>query len=176
MLGLPIKVLFRSWRLQLRAAAASAHPDSDAAFAWIRFVGNPKRSFEYFAVALVSRFRKLDALLGAGLLTVASGDLGREIALRAQGEAKAGRLIKGRRRLWIIYDYYHSRGNAGSLYDFANRLSIQLTHESNLRSFMRNWDNTVIGLRKEPNPAILETLFIRQIRKCHCSRTCPCKI
>jgi hypothetical protein len=33
---------------------------------------------------------------------------------------------------------------------------------------MRNWDNTVTGLRSEPDPALLETLFLRQIRKCVC--------
>ena len=33
---------------------------------------------------------------------------------------------------------------------------------------MRNWDNTITGLRKEPDVALLETLFLRQIRKCTC--------
>ena len=76
-LGLPIKAHVWAWRLSLRSAVASAYADSDAAFAWILEVENVGSTFEGFSGTPDARFRRLDSLLGAGLLVVASGDLGR---------------------------------------------------------------------------------------------------
>jgi hypothetical protein len=116
-LPLPNKAQFRAWRLSLRALVAGSYIDSDAAFAWILEVELPYATFKSFGGRPDDRFRKLDSLLAAGLLSVASGDLGREITYQSELEAKVGRLIKGRQILWIVYEYYHSRGTAGSLYD-----------------------------------------------------------
>jgi hypothetical protein len=114
------------------------------------------------------RFKKVDGLLGSGLLAVADGDLGDEIVFRSETEAKQGRLIKGRQILWLVYEYFHARTSVGALYDYEDLLVVALKDESELRLFMHNWDSTVGGLRREPEILLLETLLLRQLRKCKC--------
>ncbi len=137
-LSLPNKAQFRAWRLSLRSAVASAYADSDAAFTWILEVENVDGTFEGFSGMPDARFLRLDSLLGAGWRAVVIGDVGREITLKSEVEAKLGRLIKGRQILWLVHEYYHSRSTAGSLYDYEDLLVVTLKHESNLRPFMRN--------------------------------------
>ena len=92
----------------------------------------------------------LDAALGAALYNVATGDCGRVMTLKTESEALEKRRFKGRHLLWLVYDYYNSYNNDKSLYDYEDMLTVVLKNEGGAREFMRNWDNILMGCRKQP--------------------------
>ena len=85
----PEPLAFRNWKAALRQEVAAASGRPDPAFAWFQEVD--RKSF--LKLADPGDFSSLDTKLAAGLIKAARGELGRQISVKGQAMAKAGKRI-----------------------------------------------------------------------------------
>ncbi len=77
----PTPAGFRHWRIAVREAVAAAASDPQIAFAWVKDVENPKKTF--LALGDSQGLVTLDAKLAAALTKIISGDFAKQVvALR----------------------------------------------------------------------------------------------
>ena len=116
-------------------------------------------------------FQSLDMKLTAAIAEISKGILGRTISLRSEQEDKAGRLIKGRQFLWLIYDRFRVDEAAGSVYELNDLLSVTLKGDQGLDKFFANWDEVLVGVQYPLSEDILVHLLYRQIKVSYVLRT-----
>ena len=135
---------FRSWKSSLRQEVAAASGRPDEAFVW--FQATDRLSFAELASPGV--FPTLDTKLGAGVQKAARGELARQITLVEETEAKAGRLLKGRQILKMVYESDKLDEAIGQVFDIENVCSTTLNGD-NLAMFLLGWDSVLAG---QPEP------------------------
>ena len=100
-------------------------------------------------------------------MSIAHGELGRTITRHIEIAAKSRRMLGGRRALRLVYGYYRTSGEAGSLYDLEDLMAIFYSGDGKLEAFMNSWDQVLTGMEEEPPESTLRTLFHRQIKNSH---------
>ena len=103
--------------------------------------------------------------LAAAMCLKATGELGRRITLADETEAAAGRMLRGRQILWMVYDHHKYDEERGSLYDFKDLMSVHFRGDSHLEAFLSNWDSVLAGMKAQPEASLLEVLFYDQLSK-----------
>ena len=139
-----------------RSVVAAIFDDPEVAFEWILKVEADDATFDGIR-ATARKFKKLDFAFGGAISAIATGDLGRELTLKTEELARAGKLISGRQLLWLVYKYFLDKDQCASLNDYEDLLTVVLKHESNLRPFKRNWGNILMGCSVHPEEQFLET-------------------
>ena len=76
--------------------------------------------------------------MGAGLQKAARGELARQITLVEETEAKAGRLLKGRQILKMVYEAHKLDEAIGQVFDIENVVSTTLKGD-NLAKILQDW-------------------------------------
>jgi hypothetical protein len=99
----------------VRTIVASASADPDVAFQWICEVDEAETGASF---ADSGAFRTLDAKLSAGLGRVLTGDLARQIAVIEEQIGASKQYMKGRQKLWHIYQHFMVSDAAGALRDY----------------------------------------------------------
>ena len=160
---LPRAPEFRTWKNKVRmAVSAASGREDDSAFLWIQAVEHPEARLEHFAHS--GEFPQLDRKLGIALFSVARGEVLRQLQRLSETEARAGRLLKGRQCLHVIYEQYKMDEEAGSLYNMTDIMSVQLRSDAYLEDFLSNWQDVLAGMDQEPPIQILEHLFLNNLR------------
>ena len=160
--SLPNAAQFRAWRVALRSEVAAASGVGEDAFKWILETEAPDATFD--GLSHSGRFPSLDSKLAAALAKAASGEIGRRITHATEIEARAGRMLKGRQCLLLIYEHYRINEEAGSLYELTDLMSVTLRHDGQLESFLNSWESVLAGMKEEPSPKTMEVLFLQQLR------------
>ena len=111
------------------------------------------------------RFATLDSKVSASLGRNLNGDLGRKINLLEEKAALAGKMLKGRQTLWLIYESYRINDTEGAILEFKDLLTIKVKNE-NPRQFINDWEMCLIGMKAIPSEDIMESLFITELEKC----------
>jgi len=66
----------------------------------------------------------------------------------------------------MIYEYCKINEDAGATYELQDLFAVQLKGDK-LEGFLQTWDATLTGMKAEPDPNVMETLFLQQVRKAH---------
>ena len=94
-------------------------------------------------------YDSLDAKLAAALSKIPHGELGRRVTHKVEVCAAAGKMIKGRQILFMIYEQFRLSEVAGSLYEIGDLMSVRLKGDA-LEHFLITWDSVVSGMKKMP--------------------------
>ena len=104
------------------------------------------------------KFPTLDTKLGAGLQKAARGELARRITLTEETEAKAGRLLKGRQILKMVYDSHKLDEAIGQVFDIESIFCTTLKGDK-LARFLQGWDTVLAGQGETVPESILKPLL-----------------
>ena len=146
--------------------ASSARPR--VAFRWILEVQAQGMCFENFrGTTFEERYCMvtLDAKLAAALANAAPNDFQRILQARKHEALKEGAMVTGRQILFLIDQHFRMTEADGAVYDTEHLFSVTVEGDR-LQEFLSTWDTVLAGLKQAPDDTILETLFLRQIRKC----------
>ena len=163
LLPLPTAASFRNWRLNLKAEVVSASGRGDEAFAWISVVDRREVTLVHLGNSGVG-FESIDAKLNAAVSKIAKGELGRKLTHETEKLGKIGKMMKGRQALSIIYEHFRTSEEAGALHDLDDLMNVNMNGDK-LEAFIQTWDQVLIGMREDPDPAYKRVLFLKQIRK-----------
>eukprot|EP00973_Karenia_brevis_P078303 10872838-Karenia_brevis.AAC.1 len=75
------------------------------------------------------------------------------------------KMVKGRQIAHIVFHHYELTATEGAVLEFSDLISVELKSD-NLATFLTDWEYTICGMRATPPADIMETLFIKQLRKC----------
>jgi hypothetical protein len=145
----------------VRTEVTSASGKGEKAFVWILEVESDKQTFE--SMSDPGEFVSLDAKLAAALSKLAQEELGREIVQQQEIAAKSQKRLKGRQILWMVYQYYATSQDAGEMYSIVELMAVRLVDDK-LETFMNNWSHVLAGMDEMPQAAVIEELFIEQLR------------
>ena len=152
---------FRTWRIAVREAVASASRDPKAAFLWIRKV---EASAAVPAdLAETDGFATLDSKLASALRKVVTGSLGRSINVEKEKFASSGQMMTGRQILLMIYNHFRVTEVDNNILDLEDLIAVNMNNDD-LRRFYDEWEMTLTGIRKVPDEDWLETLLKSQIK------------
>ena len=70
-----------------------------------------------------------------------------------------GGYLRGRQILWIIYAWYKTKSEMGSIYSISDILLIQLSDDSKLQQFQHAWIDLIDSVAKRPDDAELCLLY-----------------
>ena len=164
--ALPDAVQFRSWKNTTRTAIISASAKPEKSLAWLREV--EEKSYDQLSHR-GSAFSTLDIKIASALLGRAKGELGRKMTLEAERTANAGVLLKGRQLLHMVYEHFSTHEKLGALYSVFDISKVALKGgDSNLESFLHNWNHVITGLKEPVEEAVLQEFFLRQVEKSTC--------
>ena len=159
----PLAETYRNWRIKTREAVVAASTDPDSAFKWVSDSWREDQTLE--ALRKVAPFATLDAKLLSALTNIITGDFARKVDTFKETEATAGRIVRGRRVLFMLHDHFSTNIKHGATYALQDLFSVQLRGE-NLKSFISNWDQVLAGMVQTPDESVLETLFYKQVKNC----------
>ena len=150
-----------------RVGATSSRPQ--AAFRWITALSRPGVTYEEMADTSdggTISFATLDAKLGSALTGVAPSDFLRQVQVKKAEALTSGAMVTGRQILWLVDRHFRMTESDRSIYDTEHIFAAGLRSDD-LRGFISSWDGVLVNLSAAAKPAdnILETLFLRQIRK-----------
>ena len=128
---------YRNWRIKTREVVVAALTDPDSAFKWISDSWKEDQTLE--ALRKVVPFATLDAKLLSALTNIITGDFARKVDTFKETEATAGRIVRGRQVLFILYNYFSTNIKHGATYALQDLFTVQLRGE-NLKFFISNWD------------------------------------
>eukprot|EP00973_Karenia_brevis_P005034 693165-Karenia_brevis.AAC.1 len=74
-------------------------------------------------------------------------------------------MVKGRQIAWIVFHHYELSATEGAVLEFSDLISVELRSD-NLAASLNDWEYTICGMRSTPPADSMETLFIKQFRKC----------
>jgi hypothetical protein len=95
-------------------------------------------------------FDSIDAKLNAAVSEIAKGELGRKLTHETEKLGKAGRMMKGRQALSIIYEHFRTSEEAGALHDSDDLMNVNMNGDK-LEAFIQTWDQVLIGMREDPD-------------------------
>ena len=121
---MPDATQFKAWRIAVRQEITAASGRGDEAFAWALKVEAESATLDSLFES--EGFDSLDAKLSSALAKVASGELGRRITHMMEVQAQAGKMVKGRQILWMIYQQFRLSEEAGAMYDFSDIMAVRL--------------------------------------------------
>ena len=151
-----------TWHMQISHAAR----DPDLAYKWIKKV----REVTSFAeLADTEGYPRLDSKICSTVHAQFQGELKREVRLMGiKNEETTGKLLNGRQLCWIMYDSLDRTQLEGAIHTVDDLLNLELWGQK-LREFWNAWEEVLQSLSNHPElvptEAILESLFLRQIRK-----------
>ena len=64
----------------------------------------------------------------------------------------------------MIYDHFKKSKTEGAIVDISNLMDLELVG-NNLRAFDTAWDDLLLGIDKKYDEDILESLYLKQIKK-----------
>ena len=155
---------FPGWWSQVRTEVTAASQRGDVCFDWIRKVEAPDSTFEEFGDSGLM-FQSIDAKIMAALTRLLKGELNRRVQQEINTAAKAGKQLKGRQALWIIYRYYATKDTVGVVYGIPDLMEVKWAGDKKSESFLNTWRNVVEGMRIELDERVLEELLLVQIAK-----------
>jgi len=143
---LPTANQFRTWKMTVQTEISAASGRCDEATAWLREVDLPAASFESLA-ASGPLFAQLDGKVSSAIRKrLPENDLGRRLQLAAEREFNAGRMMKGRQCLYIIYQYFQSCEAVNAYYNTRDLAAIVL-RDSDLPQFLNQWEYPLLGMK-----------------------------
>ena len=151
-----------TWHMQVSLAAR----DPDRAYKWIKKV----REVASFAeLADTEGYPRLDSKICATVHAQFQGELKREVRLLGiKHEEATGVMLNGRQLCWIMYDSLDRTQLEGAIHTVDDLLSLEMQGQK-LREFWNAWEEVLQSLSNNPEliptAPMLETLFLRQIRK-----------
>jgi hypothetical protein len=126
---LPTAASFRNWRLALKAEVVSASGRGDEAFTWISVVDRREVTLDDLGSSGTG-FDSIDAKLNAAVSKIAKGELGRKLTHETEKLGKAGKMMKGRQALCIIYEHFRTSEEAGALHDLDDLMNVNMPRAS----------------------------------------------
>lgn len=151
-----------TWHMQISHAAR----DPDHAYKWIKKV----REVTSFAeLADTEGYPRLDSKICATVHSQFQGELKREVRLIGiKNEETTGKLLNGRQLCWIMYDSLDRTQLEGAIHTVDDLLNLEMFGQK-LREFWNAWEEVLQSLSNHPalvpTEPMLESLFLRQIRK-----------
>eukprot|EP00973_Karenia_brevis_P077671 10793938-Karenia_brevis.AAC.1 len=91
------------------------------------------------------------------------GDLGRRVNVIEEQLATQRKMVKGRQIAHIVFHRYELSATEGAVLEFSDLISVE---RDNLAVFLNDWEYTTCGMKSTPPADIMETLLIKQLRKC----------
>eukprot|EP00973_Karenia_brevis_P040050 5531109-Karenia_brevis.AAC.1 len=73
-------------------------------------------------------------------------------------------MVKGRQIAWPVYHHYELFATEGAVLEFSDMIKVELQSD-NLIAFMKAWEYCLIGMKTIPPSDIMESLFLKQLRK-----------
>ena len=161
---LPKANAMRAWRntVYQNVNSASGRPD-DRTISWIRAVERPDAQPSDFLDS-GKRFLTLDRKLGAALSKIATGELGRILTQAGEDAMQFNdRVARGRELLCIIFQYYSTGKGPDVVYNLNDLQAIRLKGDA-IENFQNTWIMVISGLKKKPDPEVLEFVYFRQVK------------
>ena len=118
----------------------------------------------HIIVRVLARFLLLGRRLFSALQRSAQGERGRQITLAAEAELRDGRSIKGLVILRMIFHYYQTNKTADLVYDITDLYKVSMKG-NNAEGFQNTWVSVLRGMRKPPDPDMLELLYFKCIER-----------
>jgi hypothetical protein len=106
----------------------------------------------------------LDRRLSCALQDIATGELGRQIVLATEAELHEGRSIKGIDILRMICKYYLTNKTSDLVYDITDLYKVRMKG-NNAEGFQNTWIQVLTGMRRQPDPEVLELLYFQCVEK-----------
>ena len=145
----------------MKVTSSSTHPQK--AFKWMQEVDSSTAT--HATLANSGKFKSLDTKLSSAINDIARGELGRQITIATEKEAKEGRLIKGRQLLLIIFEYFKLDEAAGSLYDLTDLMAVRMKGDNpsggQLEAFYSTWESTFLNMKEEPTEKVSRSSSLR---------------
>ena len=163
----PDATQFRTWRLNFKIKVASSSKHPKLAFTWINEVD---RATDLTQLVDSGHFETLDFKIAAGLNDIMHGEFARKITLIKEKASFHDEMINGRQMAFIIYQHMRTNSVDGALLEFEDLLHVHL-HGQNLQKFKTDWEMVLSGQKHLPAEDIMESLFRKQLEKCHALRT-----
>jgi len=99
----PSITAFRAWKLSIKKKVAAASRYSQEAFAWITEVENALAFEDLEDSGPEAWQNQLDAKISAEIDKILSGEFRKQVQIQETALSNAGKMIKGRQVLWMIY-------------------------------------------------------------------------
>ena len=141
---------FRTWMITTQIEISAASGRGDITTAWLQEIERPDANFESLANSGPIFAQLVGKIASAIRRRLPETDLGRRLQLAAERELKAGRMIKGRQCLFIIYQFYKSCEDANSFYELRDLAALNLS-DRDLPGFLNQWEYTLMGMQSEPS-------------------------
>ena len=156
---LPSAGQFRAWKNIIYSNTnTAANRMDDEALAWVMKAEMFDDISDDDLQRVPKRFLMLDHRLSSALQRIAQGELGRQITLAAEAELRAGRAIKGLVILRMICKYYQTNKTSDLVYDITDLYKVSM-EGNNAEGFQNTWIQVLRGMRKQPEPDVLELLY-----------------
>ena len=116
-------------------------------------------------LAVVPRkFFQLDKRLSCALQRVATGELGRKIAMVTEAEMKQDRSAKGIVLLRMIFDYFRTNRTVDVVYEITDLDAVRIKG-NNVEAFQNTWVSVLTGMNQVPDDRSLEVLYHDRVEK-----------
>ena len=92
------------------------------------------------------KFSFIEGRLASVLSKLATGELGRIMAQHQEDELKENRCITGRQLLWVIHQFYRTRGIAGALFSLEDLQAVTFTSAKHIQKFDSDWTHILSGI------------------------------
>ena len=163
--ALPRVDQIRAFKNMIRGEVTSCSGRGDAAFMWIMECENKGATFDGLRKS-GRKFESLDCKLASALQKSCNNTpLSQEITQITESEAMAGRNIKGRQILFLIYQFYKSDEQAGQLFSILDLSKVIWRGDKNLHKFIVTWDGVVTGMKTVIPDDQKEVIILEQLRK-----------
>lgn len=161
--GWPSIKSFIPWKLAFFKAVAAASVTPDEAFVWICEV---MKATSYEELSNSGNFVALDALLSSEWSKIMSGEFKKSVQIIEQRLLKEQKMLKGRQITWLVFDYFKLADTDSAMlnWDEIIKLTLHMPGD-NIKQFLNDWDMTFENINGTPDPALLESLFRRQLEK-----------
>ena len=151
-----------TWHMQISHAARQP----DHAYKWIK---KAKEAASYEELSDTEGYPRLDSRICALVHSQFQGELKREVRLLGiKNEQVTGKLLNGRQLCWIMYDSLDRTQLEGAIHTVDDLLQLEL-YGQKLREYSNSWDDILESLSQHPDlvpsNAVLESLYLKQIRK-----------
>ena len=98
-------------------------------------------------------------------MRIISGEFRRKVTLLGEEFQAKNRMLNGRQLMWVAFQSYKRNDFEVGMTEFRDLQNICIKGD-NLVAFMTDWDSCLYGMKKEPEPQILESLFTDQVKQC----------
>ena len=112
-------------------------------------------------------FQSLDCKLcvAVDILVKDHANLRNDIMLQTEALAKNGKMIAGRQVLYMVYSYFRTDVENGSVYDIEDIIAVTM-YNNNMEHFLQRWDRVLLGLVENIPEKTKKALFISKVKDC----------